>query len=248
MDVSLPRHFVYNFFKASTQLTTILASVPLFAASSVLLCNDFVTLYGCSGSESLISNALMVLDACDKRHNLVSKAWFPLVSFKSIVFDQRRVLASNSGPGHHQGAQFSTFKVEEVSGNLYETRCFDTQDMTPGESLDLESFYRVPSRHGTSEWSGSVDCDTRSRRQSLQSVQTGSDYLRNTSISPGLSHDFEIPWTDEVPNSAAGWTQLQGITNANQIHLPIPLMTLPSSTLQEHGAEYEEDFTGEGDN
>lgn len=188
----------------------------------------------------------MVLDACDKRHCLVSKTWFPLVSFKSIVFDQRRTLPSSNGLCQSQTAAFSGFKVESMPSSLYGTQCFESQEVPPGESLDLESYYRVSSRSGTSEWSDSVDCDSRSRRQSLQSVQTGSDYLRNTSISPGLSQDFEMPWTDEITDGATGWAQAQEMANTSQMHLPIPLMTLPSSTPQETG--FKEDYVGEGDN
>lgn len=55
-----------------------------------------------------------------------------------------------------------------------------------------------------------------------------------------------MPWTDEITDGATGWAQAQEMANTSQMHLPIPLMTLPSSTPQETG--FKEDYVGEGDN
>lgn len=206
------------------------------------MCNDFVHLYDCTESESLVSNALTVLDACDRRNKLVNNVWCPLVSFKSIVYNHTRVATGRCHPDPQHNESFQDLKVEDVQNSLYDAQCFEGQFIHHGESLGM-GCYKVNAQHPASDWSTPTDCDTHSRRESIQSALTGSDYLRNTSISPGLSNGYDVPWVDEMSDSSAGWAQSQCMMEAGQLHLPAPILTLPSNT-HKPGPEYDERHTG----
>jgi hypothetical protein len=206
------------------------------------MCNDFMRRYDDAESESLVSNALTVLDACDRKNRLVNKVWYPLVSFKSVVYDRPDVAKGRNQPDPDQNEPFQKFKVEDVPKGLYDSQFLEGQSIHQGEALGI-GCCELNAQHPVSEWSTPTGYDTHSRRQSTQSVLTRSDSLRNTSISPGLSNGFDVPWVDEMSDGGDGWAQSEDMIEAGQLHLPAPIITLPSNN-HEARSEYDERHTG----